>query len=124
MAIQQTDRNALLDKVLVDDNLEFDFLSGKQYIFDKTTIGNSDKTVMVSEKFLHRLDYLAAITYGDSKLWWFIAMRNDILNPMTDMKIGDVLIIPNIYEYYAFFGENSETEVKNLQIFQKRNFVV
>lgn len=118
----QTNRNALLSTVLVDGNLEYDYLSGTPYVFQNIPTGDREYSVRVSENILFRLDYLASVVYGDSELWWIIATRNDILNPAVDMYIGQLLIIPNIYKYYEFYGESIKPEINNLQVFDRRNF--
>lgn len=41
-----------------------------------------------------RLDNIAHEYYNDPRLWWVIAHVNRINNPLEDMEIGMVLIIP------------------------------
>lgn len=48
----------------------------------------------VTQEFLGRLDILAYLYYEDPRLWWVIARANRIKNPLTDMEVGQTLIIP------------------------------
>ena len=41
-----------------------------------------------------RMDLIAWKFYGEVSWWWVIALYNHISNPLTDMNIGDVLLIP------------------------------
>lgn len=41
-----------------------------------------------------RLDLIAWKYYGNVKLWWVIAMVNDIIDPWTDLEPGDLIRIP------------------------------
>lgn len=54
---------------------------------------------------LQRLDLIAHRFYGDSRLWWAIALVNKIKNPLTDLTIGQVLMIPQKSAIAAPFAE-------------------
>ena len=41
-----------------------------------------------------RLDQIAFKNWGDGKLWWIIALINDIGFEFTDMKVGNNIRIP------------------------------
>jgi hypothetical protein len=58
------------------------------------TLDDSDETYVVDMKSQHRLDLIAQVFYGDTKLWWFIAQYNAILDPYSEVGIGRVLQIP------------------------------
>jgi len=58
----------------------------KQGTYQRYTVSMSD---------LGRLDKVAYLFYRDVYLWWVIAYYNGIVNQLTDMSIGDVLLIPN-----------------------------
>lgn len=34
--------------------------------------------------------------YSNQKLWWLIALRNNIIDPTTEVSPGDVLYIPEV----------------------------
>ena len=56
---------------------------------DATDIG-----YIVENIYEGRLDLLASLFYGDSKLWWFIAQYNNIIDPVGEVTAGRVLYIP------------------------------
>lgn len=56
---------------------------------DPTDIG-----YIVENVYEGRLDLLASLFYGDSKLWWFIAQYNNIIDPIGEVTAGRVLYIP------------------------------
>jgi len=47
-----------------------------------------------------RLDAIAYKYYGNYQLWWVIAVANNILDPFTELKIGQTIRIP--YLPYIF----------------------
>jgi hypothetical protein len=57
---------------------------------------------IVHQHELGRLDLLAWNFYDNVKLWWIIAAVNDIVNPLTDMYEGQILIIPDRNDVLAF----------------------
>ena len=54
-----------------------------------------DATYRVRITDLGRLDLLAYQYYENVNLWWVIAYVNDIVDPLTDMSIGQLLRIPS-----------------------------
>lgn len=58
-------------------------------------------TFRVTSRYLNRPDLIAHQVYNDVTMFWPIAIRNNILNPLTDMQIGQVLRIPNIEDVLA-----------------------
>lgn len=55
-------------------------------------------TIEVGENL--RLDALAYKYYGNYQLWWVLATANDILDPFTELTVGDTIRIP--YLPYIF----------------------
>ena len=39
--------------------------------------------------------------YGTKDLWWVIAVANNILDPFTELKVNDVIRIPNLSYIYS-----------------------
>ena len=56
---------------------------------------NYDRYV-VTESDLMRLDLIAHRVYGDSSWWWVIAWVNNVFNPLRDLVVGDVLLLPKM----------------------------
>lgn len=54
----------------------------------------TDLRYVVENKYEGRLDLIAYAFYGDPKLWWIIGQFNNILDPITEIVPGAVLIIP------------------------------
>lgn len=55
-------------------------------------------TVKPSEDL--RLDKIAYDYYGNYNLWWILAVANNILDPFTELTVGQVIRIP--YLTYIF----------------------
>jgi len=58
----------------------------KQGTFSRYTVTASD---------IGRIDMIAYRVYGDVSLWWAVAVYNRIANPLADLEIGQVLLLPN-----------------------------
>lgn len=53
---------------------------------------------IVSDSDLGQPDRIAWRVYGDSNWWWLICSYNGIINPMTDMYLGQRLRIPALHQ--------------------------
>lgn len=64
--------------------------------FERTSIPFADDDVVfvVTEELSGRLDMIAKIFLGDQKLWWLIAMHNNILDVNLEVSTGVILSIP------------------------------
>lgn len=58
------------------------------------SLGYKEHRVAKSE--IGCLDVLAVKYFGNERLGWFIAAFNNIIDPVTDMYVGQVLRIPDI----------------------------
>lgn len=54
----------------------------------------SDRLYVIEARFEGRLDQIAQVFLGDSRLWWFIAQYNAILDPYVEVSEGRILRIP------------------------------
>ena len=45
---------------------------------------------------IHGHRKLGKVFYGDEGLWWVICQYNNIINPVTELKEGKLLLIPTI----------------------------
>lgn len=61
---------------------------------------DSFHTVQVDNYYKDRIDLVAYDEYGDSRLWWVIALYNEILNPLI-LPYGKKLIIPEYQDLYT-----------------------
>lgn len=62
-------------------------------IFDNIKIGYYDIHIINSAD---RIDIIAKQYYGDSSLWWIIALVNDLYDPILDFKPRKKIIIPRL----------------------------
>jgi len=50
----------------------------------------------VKPEELNRPDLIAFRVYGNSTLFWVIAVRNNLLLPLRDMSVGQALVCPHL----------------------------
>lgn len=62
-------------------------------------LSNDDQFVTVTKEVEGRLDIISNIYYNTPKLWWIIAIANDIIDPF-DVEIGKRLRIPPVVSLY------------------------
>jgi hypothetical protein len=55
----------------------------------------TDRPYPLNKEYIGRLDLLASVIYGDSRVWWIIAQRNLIIDPTTELYEGKVLYLPD-----------------------------
>jgi len=51
---------------------------------------------VVTEADQQRIDLISYKMYDDARYWWVLAIVNDIANPLADIPVGQVLIIPTL----------------------------
>jgi len=71
-----------------------DFLVLRRSLFLKEA--STDTLVVVTQEYLHRPDLLSSKVYGTPDLWWAIYEFNNIRDPLFDIKLGQILRIPDI----------------------------
>jgi len=55
---------------------------------------NTDIYYAVENIYAGRIDKIATAFYGEDRYWWVIAQFNNILDPLTEIVAGRVLMIP------------------------------
>lgn len=50
---------------------------------------------------LQRLDHIAFEFYGTPRLWWLIALANDIIRPWEELPVGTLLRLPDVNALHA-----------------------
>lgn len=95
-------RLELYPDVVVDDNIEKDYLSTTftSYDFENYSL------YKVPQALVGRLDMISYIHYQTVEFWWLIAQANDIMNIHDEMYSGQNLKIPNIYDFYNYKNQN------------------
>ena len=59
------------------------------------------KRHVVRQADIGRIDLIAWDYYKDCTMWWVIARINGIQNPLTDLVVGQTLVIPGAKEVAA-----------------------
>ena len=63
---------------------------------EKYKLAEDDLLVEVDHTLEYRLDLIAHIYLGNSKLWWLIAQYNAILDPFSEITIGAIIRVPSL----------------------------
>lgn len=79
------------DETIRPGTLRFGIWHAPTFTFDGTELRHT-----VTSADVGHIDVLAKQYYGDERLWWVIAWANRVKNPITDMSIGQQLIVPNL----------------------------
>lgn len=67
----------------------------------------SDLLYVLEERYVGRPDLLAYAFYHDTKLWWVIPQFNHILDPVHELTLGKLLIIPSMDKINStYFADN------------------
>ncbi len=71
--------------------------------FNKDTFEprDTDTYYTVQSVEAYRLELLAYKLYGSAFMWWVLALVNDIRNPFTGPKTGDILRVPDISQVFT-----------------------
>lgn len=62
--------------------------------FSEVIPQSEDLLIEIDQRYLGRLDLLSYDVYGDSDLWWIIALANDIVLIPTDVRLGMTVRVP------------------------------
>ena len=58
---------------------------------------SDDKVFLITEvSYVNRPDTLANDIYGDRSWWWVFGVRNGLEDPIFDLKLGTLLIVPSL----------------------------
>lgn len=83
----------------VDGVDELDFLWNP---LSKFSMSYAPTYYRVVEADRMRPDRISFAVYGTVEFWWIICLVNEIVNPLSDLETGQVLIIPDKLDIYAF----------------------
>jgi hypothetical protein len=66
------------------------------YVHRRIEPNNLDTVITLNdERYVNRPDILANDLYGDPDLFWVIALRNGLQDPIFDFKKGELYVIPH-----------------------------
>lgn len=108
MARNINNRLSLYKKEIVDSNREFDYINSTE--IDLGAFEVQEFQYIVTQAVVNRIDLISREVYGTVNLWWLIALRNDLINVMEDMQVGQTLYIPSISEYYKFYNKTVKAQ--------------
>jgi len=99
-----TERLFLFDTTDEGQYTEIDILNNKmEGIAD---IREIDK-YRVTELTHDRLDLISFKFYGNYHMGWLICEYNEIIDPFSEISVGDILRIPSLDGYYRYFTRNA-----------------
>lgn len=78
---------------------ELDYLYNN---LSKLSLKYATSRYRVTESDLMRPDLISYKTYGNVNYWWVIMVINGVQNPLTDLVVGQMLLIPNENDLYDF----------------------
>lgn len=52
--------------------------------------------ILQEPEYVSRPDALAMDLYADQRLWWVFGVRNEWQDPVFDMRIGKIFVIPSL----------------------------
>lgn len=108
-------RKNFLDTVQTDVN-QLDFLSFKWLDFKQSIKNKNVDYFRITDEFVGRLDLVAHDFYGNVFLWWILALVNDVLDPINDISVGKVLIIPSIVDIENYYQTILNKRRKNNKV--------
>lgn len=99
------DRTLYYNQVIVDGIAELDPMD--------SSLGNFELNYpvgyyMVCGEDLGKPDLISMKMYNQEGYWWLICLVNGILNPFSDLEIGQILTIPNMMDIYDFYRKNKK----------------
>lgn len=66
------------------------------YVHRSIPPNNLDTIIkLTDQRYVHRPDLLANDIYGDPDLFWVIAVRNGLQDPVFDFKLNELYTIPH-----------------------------
>lgn len=93
-------RTNFYKKEIVRDVLEYDLINNYWEYFK---INKPLQYISISKIFLQRPDILSYFVYGDVNYWWIISKFNLIDDWWNDLKVGDVISVPDKRDIDDFF---------------------
>ena len=93
------DRTKFFNKITVRGIEELDFL---HHNLSKFKMKYTPVYYRIDIHDINRPDLISYKNYGTIQYWWIICLINGIFNPFEDIKVGDIIKIPNKLDIYDF----------------------
>lgn len=118
MARSIKNRLSLFQKQIINNNQELDYLS--ETVIDFAAFPTQEFIFLVRQEHVGRIDLISYQAYGTANLWWLVAQRNQIIDPLSELSMGQEILIPALTDYYNFFNLEVKVEEETDLIFDKR----
>lgn len=93
-------RTKFYNRVTNDGVEELDFLNNTLSSF---TMTHTPRYYRADEHDVARPDTISYVNYGTVRYWWIVCLVNNIGNPLTEIEVGDILVVPHLSDIYAFY---------------------
>lgn len=93
-------RLRFFSKVIVDDKEQLDYLFHSLSNFEMV---HDPGFYRIDATDVLRPDLISFKNYGTVNYWWFIMFVNSVFDPLSDLEVGHLLVIPNLLDVYDFF---------------------
>jgi len=93
------DRTKFFNTVTVNETEELDYLHNN---LSRLTLRYKPSRYRVNATDLMRPDLISYKIYGIVGYWWILMLVNGVQNPLEDLQVGQILIIPNQVDIHNF----------------------
>lgn len=123
MANKLQNRLIRYQPTLIDNNLEYDYLSKKT--IDFSAFPTQESIYTVTSYTVGKISLISFEVYENVNFWWLLAIRNEIINPLSELYVGRQIFVPSLIDYYDFYNKNiSVSDEFDDLIFAKRKIEI
>jgi len=101
MAQNKYSRTNFTEEVIVDGIIEQDLADNNWDLFE---IKRPMTFFTLGRSYIGRPDLLSLKLYGKMDYWWLLAKANDIDDFWNDIKVGDVISVPDVRDFEDFYA--------------------
>lgn len=102
--MSQFDRDNFYPFLNIKGNMEADI------VFNRINVVHYEKsratTYEVKQEDVLRPDTISTKVYGDPGMYWVLMLANDIVDPLEEIYVGQVLTVPNREDIYNYYQNN------------------
>lgn len=92
----------ITQKITVDGDIEYDYLDSASNSMRLSTVD----TLKITSALVGRPDLMSFRAFNSYDFIDLLLKHNDIIDPYEEIKIGDILNVPSLEEYYRFINRN------------------
>lgn len=86
--------------VTVNGIKELDFLDNPLSSFE---MRRKPAYYRIVQEDLGAPDLISFKNYQTERYWWLILVANQVVSPFDDFEVGDIIILPNMYDITEFY---------------------